>query len=508
MVEPRHSFGPFVLDAGRGLLRNGKSIAVGQRGLALLKALLDAGGGVVTKADLMERAWPGTIVEEGNLTVQIAALRKSLGTTHDGQDWIATVPRLGYRLVRPGSGSREADASVPALAVLPFANLGSDPGQDWFADGVVEDIITALSRFQSFAVVARNSSFVYKGRPVDVRQVAQDLGVRYVLEGGVRRAGERLRITAQLVDGSTGAHLWAEQFDGMTADVFDFQDRITERVAMEVEPHIHQAELARSRLERPGSIAAYDIYLQALPKISNRTASANAEAYALLTGGLALEPDNALLLSHAAWTLNHRRAMGWPPFGPDDMQKSVELARRGLQHAGGNPTVMAHCGMVLLHRGSDYDWGMAVLQSAAEANPNSLVVVTAAGIAHLHCGSVADALTLFQRALRLSPRDPFAFVPLTGIAHAQMILGDYSEALAWATRSLALNPTFDPTLWMLIAANAHLARMEEARHFLDELGRLALGVTVARIRAGQPAKDPSRMSAILDGLRLAGLAAG
>ena len=154
---------------------------------------------------------------------------------------------------------------------------------------------------------------------------------------------------------------------------------------------------------------------------------------------------------------------------------------------------MAHCGMALLHRGSDYDWGMAVLQSAAEANPNSLVVVTAAGIAHLHCGSVADALTLFQRALRLSPRDPFAFVPLTGIAHAQMILGDYSEALAWATRSLALNPTFDPTLWMLIAANAHLARMEEARHFLDELGRLALGVTVARIRAGQPAKDPSRM---------------
>ena len=190
------------------------------------------------------------------------------------------VYRIGRaRIVATGAAGQQVAKAKPtlpdkpSLAVLPFRNLSGDLEQEYFSDGVVEDIITALSRFQSFAVVARNSSFVYKGRPVDVRQVAQDLGVRYVLEGGVRRAGERLRITAQLVDGSTGAHLWAEQFDGMTADVFDFQDRITERVAMEVEPHIHQAELARSRLERPGSIAAYDIYLQALPKISNRTAS-------------------------------------------------------------------------------------------------------------------------------------------------------------------------------------------------------------------------------------------
>lgn len=204
MVEPRHSFGPFVLDAGRGLLqRDGKSVAIGQRGRALLEALLDAEGGTVTKADLMDRAWPGTIVEEGNLTVQIAALRKSLGTAPDGQEWIATVPRQGYRLIRPASAAREADAVLsakPALAVLPFANLSGDPDQDWFADGVVEDIITALSRFRSFAAIARNSSFVYKGRAVDIRQVAKELGVRYVLEGSVRRAGDRLRITAQLVE--------------------------------------------------------------------------------------------------------------------------------------------------------------------------------------------------------------------------------------------------------------------------------------------------------------------
>jgi DNA-binding winged helix-turn-helix (wHTH) protein len=170
-VEPRHSFGPFVFDAGLGLLqRDGKSITVGQRGLAILEALLDAEGGLVTKADLMERAWPGAIVEEGNLTVQIAALRKALGTAADGREWITTVPRVGYRLVHPGAASKGRGPEVsarPALAVLPFASLDGDrPGQDWFADGVADDNITALSRFRSFAVIARNSSFVYKGHTV------------------------------------------------------------------------------------------------------------------------------------------------------------------------------------------------------------------------------------------------------------------------------------------------------------------------------------------------------
>ena len=169
---------------------------------------------------------------------------------------------------------------------------------------------------------------------------------------------------------------------------------------------------------------------------------------------------------------------------------------------------MAKCGLALVQTAKEYDLGMAVLQSAAEANPNNLVVAIQAGVGHLHCGRVADALAHLHRALRLSPRDPFAFVALSGIAHAQMVLGDYPEALVWATRSLALNPTFDPALWMLIAANAHLGHMDEAHRFLSELRRIAPAVTVASIRAGQAAKDPTRVAAILDGLRLAGLAEG
>lgn len=508
MVEPLHAFGDFVLDPDRGLLRrNGESVTLGHRGLALLRALLEARGGVISKADLMERAWPDTIVEESNLTVQIASLRKALGTTPDGREWITTIPRTGYRLViaSPRAYATDMMPTRPTLAVLPFANLDGGPDQDYFADGVVHDIITALSRFKSFAVVSRQSSFGYKGSLPDVRLVAKELGVSYLLQGSVRRSGSRLRIAAQLVDGDSGIHLWARSFDGEIGDLFDFQDEITANVATLVEPRIQAAEIERSRRERSGSIAAYDIYLQALAKISTETESENAEAYTLLMKGLEAEPDNAVLLAHAAWALEHRHTMGWPPLGQDDVHECAALARRGLEHAAGDAMVMAHCGVALLQTAKDYDWAVAVLQSAAEANPNNLMVVVRAGLAHLHCGSLEEALAHFHRANRLSPGDRGAHFSLCGIADVHMIRGDYAEAITWAARALASNPNFDPTLWVLIAANAHLSRMEEARHYLRELKKLAPAVTIARIKAGQPVKDPSRIDAVLEGLRRAGL---
>ncbi|SCW86934.1 TolB amino-terminal domain-containing protein [Rhizobium mongolense subsp. loessense] len=512
MVEPFHTFGDFVLEPGRGLLRrSGKSVALGQRGLALLETLLEAQGGVVSKTHLMGRAWPDTIVEESNLTVQIAALRKALGTAPDGRDWITTIPRIGYRFVGAGGTAGEADIVFPAkptLAVLPFANVSGDPNQNYFADGAVNDVITALSRFKSFAVVSRHFSFAYKESSPDVRVVAKELGVTYILEGSVRRLGNRLRIATQLLDGGSGTHLWAQTFDGELDDIFDFQDRITESVATLIEPHIQAAEIERSRRERPGSIAAYDIYLQALAKISTECEKDNAEAYALLKQGLEAEPNNALLLAHAAWALEHRHTMGWPSLVSDDVQECAALARRGLEHAAGDAIVMAHCGVALLQTAKDYDWAVAVLQSAAKANPNNLMVVVRAGLAHLHCGSLEEALTYFHRANRLSPGDRGAHFSLCGIADVHMIRGDYSEAIVWAARALASNPNFDPTLWVLIAANAHLGREEEAQRYLRELRHVAPEVTIARIKAGQPAKDPTRIAALLEGLRKAGLVEG
>ncbi|ARQ59551.1 UNVERIFIED_ORG: TolB-like protein/Tfp pilus assembly protein PilF [Rhizobium etli] len=499
------SFAPFLYDPRTGSLwREGKPVATGPRPAALLGLLLEAEGRVVTKADLMERAWPGLAVEEGNLTVQIAALRRLLGVRADGTDWIVTVPRVGYRLPRQDEA---ASAQPPTVAVLPFVNLGGDADQDYFADGVVTDIITALARFRSFSVVSRNSAFVYKGRSIDIREVAAQLGVRYVLEGSIRREGSQVRINVQLVDGVTAANLWADHFEDGIGGMFAFQDHITERVASTVEPTIEVAEIQRSRRDRPNSLAVYDLYLRALAAIIDESMENNAVAYGLLQQALAIEPENPMILSHAAWALEHRIAMGWPWLGRDDVAECVSLARRGLQHCGGDPRVMAHCGMALVQAGKDYEGGMAVLEAAAAANPNDLFVAACSGTAALHCGDIDRALERLHRALRLGPRDPDARFSLTAIAMAELTRGNYEAAISYASRSLALNAHFDPTYWMLIAAHAHLGHINEARQFLHALEAIAPDVTLESILAGQPAKDPRRFAPVLDGLARAGMRA-
>ncbi|QFY59237.1 transcriptional regulator [Rhizobium grahamii] len=505
MVDASHAFGEFVLDPGCGLLRNGRAIALGQRGIALLEALLEERGSIVSKDALMERVWPGITVEESNLTVQVAALRKALGQAPNGQEWIATVPRVGYRFLRATTTQANVAELRPTLAVLPFSNLSGDPKQDYFADGIVDDIIAALSRFRSFAVVARDCSFAYKGSGIDVRRIAAELGVRYVLEGSIRQSGNRLRIVAELVEGQGGTHMWAQTFDGTLDEIFDFQDRITERVATLIEPLIQTAEIERSRRERPGSVAVYDIYLQALAKISTEIESDNAAAYALLMQGLAAEPDNAQLLAQATWALEHRYTMGWPALTDDDVQTCAALARRALEHGAGDAMVLAHCGVALMQTVKDYDWGLAVLQAAAESNPNNPMAVVRAGVGHLHCGNVDDALSHFHRANRFIPGDRGAHFSLCGIAHAHVVRGEYDEALYWASRALASNPNFEATLWVLIAASAHLGRMEEAHRYLAALRRLTPDITLDRIRAGQAGKYPDRIEGVLDGLRMAGV---
>lgn len=394
----------------------------------------------------------------------------------------------------------------PTVAVLPFDNMGGDSEQEYFADGVVEDIITALSRFRDFAVIARNSSFVYKGRAVDVRQVGRELGVRYVLEGSVRRARDRLRITAQLVDATTGAHLWADKFDGKLDDVFEFQDRITLKVASVAEPTIRWAEIERSRRERPDSVEAYDLYLRALPMHLSQTRDANAEAIKLLLKAIELEPNNPTFLVYAGNAMLHRSTMGWPAIGTDDTALGIELVERALANARDDAVALSLSSMMLIHNLRDYDRGLVLTQRAVETNPNNLTVMIFAGITHLHLGNVDDAIAFSEHAIRLSPSLDGAHWPLTAISHAQMIKGNYEEALVWAKRSVSANPSFVCTYWMLVAANAHLGRMDEAKRHLTTLKRLSPGVTIAQVWAAQPQKDPSRVAAILDGLRLAGVA--
>jgi TolB-like protein len=508
------AFGPFLLNPDNGtLFRDGELVAIGQKAALLLAALAMNPGQVRTKAELMDAAWPGTTVEESNLSVQIGSLRKLLGPSPSGGEWIATIPRVGYRFVgQPEATASKPDARsepvIPTLAVLPFQNMSGDPEQDYFADGVVEDIVTALSRFKSFAVMSRNSSFVYKARTVDVRQVARELGVRYVLEGSVRRAGQRLRITAQLIDGTSGAHLWADRFDGGIEDIFDVQDSITESDVGDIEPQIPQAENERARRKRPENIDDYDLYLRALSKIYTTRPEDNAEAYAQMMQAVVREPNYAPFLAGASWALLARIKSGWPALTVDDWTNCLDLARRALTDAHGDPEVLAQCAVVLVSVGHDYDRGMQITANAVEANPNNQMVLIWAGITELHCGDLEESIAHSRRAILMGSGDPAAHFPMTTIAHAQMALGNYEEALTAAERSLAVNPNFNPTYWMLIAANAQLGRLDEARHWLTKFRALAPGVTIAGILAGQPHKVPSRMAAIVDGLRLAGLEDG
>jgi adenylate cyclase len=479
------------------------------------------GDGVNIAARLEGIADPGGICVSQRVQ-EDAAGKTGMSFEDMGEQALKNIARpvRAYRVAIAGAASPAASATSqpsgimaglpdkPSLAVLPFQNMSGDAEQDYFADGIVEDIITALSRFRSFAVIARNSSFVYKGKAVDVRTVARELGVRYVLEGSVRRAGPRLRITAQLVDAATGEHLWADKFDGSLEDVFDVQDRITETVVTIVEPQIREAEIQRSRQERPGSLAAYDLYLQALPKQHAWTQEGNAEAFALLSRAIALEPNNGVFLAQALYTLQHRIVVGWPALAADDRAVARDLIQRALANARGDAAILAKCGGALMFLNRDYDLGFATTRRAVESNPNHVEVTLFAAVGSLHCGNIDEALTYFNRALRLSPADPDSHITLTGVAHAEMIRGQYAEALAVAERALAFNPNYDPTYWMLIAANAQLGHIDEARRWLARFRELVPTMTVARIKAGQIDKDPSRMAPILEGLRLAGLEEG
>ncbi|MGR9167518.1 adenylate/guanylate cyclase domain-containing protein [Rhizobium leguminosarum] len=398
-----------------------------------------------------------------------------------------------------------AHGMFPSLAVLPFENMSGDPEQEYFVDGIVEDIITALSRFKSFAVIARNSSFVYKGHAVDVRQIAKELGVRYVLEGSGRRAGNRLRISAQLVDGISGAHIWADKFDGAFEDVFDVQDRITESVVAVVEPKIQRAEIDRSRRERPESLDAYDLYLQALPDVFVSRPDANARAIVLLERSIALDPGFAPALAMTGQAYLLRVAMQFPGASNADAERALAVARAALAIVRDDAMVLSYGAFVLIHMGGDYHTGIALLRRAISENPNNAMVLQQAGVGALLGGDLGEAADYLQRALRLNPNELGTHWQLTGMAHIRMAEGRYEEALDWAMRSQAVNSGYDANHWMLIAANAYLGHMDEARKHLAALESISPGVNLARIRRGQHAIDPHRIEVLIEGMRMAGM---
>ena len=397
-----------------------------------------------------------------------------------------------------------AAPNKPSIAVLPFTNMSGDPEQEYFADGMVEDITTALSHFKELFVIARNSSFVYKNRSVDIGQVAKELGVRYVLEGSVRKSGKRVRITGQLIDAATRAHLCADRFDGAQENIFDLQDKITETVVGIVEPQIRKAEIGRSRRKRPENLDAYDLYLRALPHLYAMQPTDNSRALEFLTQAIELDRGFAPALAFAAWCYEQRLTRGWNTVCKDDPDNAIKLARAALATGSDDANAIGIAGFVLLMIGGEYEMGLSAIRRAAESNPNNVLILSHAGFAYCMAGDLQEAIACFQRARRLSPIDPGAFFFLTGEAKALLLSGRYSDAAELARRSVAIYDCWDTTYWYLAAAYGHLGRANEASKAVAKILLLSPGTTVSRI-SKLPIRDETRLAILIEGLRKAGL---
>ena len=499
-------FGPFVLDRARGqVLRGGQSLGISQRGVTLLDTLLAAGGQPVSKETLLERAWHGAIVEEGNLTVQISTLRRQLGD--EGSAMIVTVPRVGYRLIVPRPSMEtmtSATSGPPSIAVLPFDNLGDIAADGYFAEGVVDDIITALSRFRSFAVMSRSASFAFRAKGSDALARAGTLGVRYALEGSVRRRGDRLRLAAQLLDTTSGAQLWGDRYEGVAADVFAFEDRITESIVGVIEPAVRRAEIERARRKPASRLDAYDLFLRALPFIHEPGTEGHPQALMLLLRAAELDPTFALAPAHAAWLYEKRISLRETPLGSDDTADCVALARKALRLGKDDPLVRAICGWVLFRVDGDLTAVEALRQAAAE-NQNNVTILSLASsaIGMMEAGS-EEALRYTKRAYELCPGAPEAYQLVSGMGGTELERGNYEAAIEWSLKSLATFNGWLYTYITLAASYAMLDRMEDARAALKRVRELSPHLTIKLIEDGKAVKDAFAES-VIPGLRKAGL---
>jgi adenylate cyclase len=428
----------------------------------------------------MQAAWPDLAVEESNLTVQIAALRRVLGEEPGGDRWIETLPRRGYRFVGPIAKPDEPLVSTtaraaapplpdkPSIAVMPFQNLSDAPDQEYFAEGMVEEIVTALSCIKWLFVIDRNSTAVYKGRTVSVRQIAHELGVRYVLEGAVRRASNRVRITAQLIDADTGANLWAGRFDKHLQDIFQLQDDIAASVAGVIEPTLEAAETRRSVRRPTADLTAYDLYLRARPGVvSGRDKEQVLRALDLLEQAIARDPEYATALSEAAFCRFLADVNDWTNDRAKNREESLHLAGRALEASGDDALVLCAVSYVLGYFERDIQPALFLIDRALKLNPSFAIGWRGSGWLRLWAGEADIAIEHFERSLRLNPlhRGTATF----GIAVAHLFAQRLEMAAGMLQVCLKENPSWVPCHRLLAVCYAHLGRLEDARKLVNRL---------------------------------------
>ena len=532
----RYQFDNIVLDPDRReLSRGSEAITPGPQVFDLLVHLVMNRERVVSKNDLIEAVWGGRIVSDSTLTSHINAVRKAIGDTGEDQRLVRTIARKGYRFVgdvREGAASevsrpapplpaslaapfptapRKPSAEAlalpdrPSIAVLPFVNLSGDPDQEYFVDGVVDDIISALSRSRWLFVIARNSSFTYKGRTVDEKQVGRELGVRYVLEGSVRKAANRMRITGQLVDTATGTNLWSERFEGTLDDIFAVQDEMTTSIVGAIAPHLQRAEIERARHKPTASLDAHDYFLQAMAQMHRGSKEAVDEALVLFSKAIELDPNYAAALGMAAWCYFWRKVNGWMVDGTQEIAEGTRLARRAIALGMEDAVALTRASHALAILTGDLDGAIVLLDRAKMLNPNLAAAWFLGGYVRVWRGELDDAIAHFTQAIRLSPLDTEMYRMQAGMGFAHLFAGRFDEASSWATKALRNLPSFLMVVALTAASHALAGRIDEARQAIKQLRQLNPSLRASNLTDWIPIRQPQHLAIFADGLRRAGL---
>ena len=471
------------------------------------------GDGVNIAARLESLAEPGTIYVSAVARDQVGN-RLPLAFDDLGDQQVKNIPQAirVYRVKAEVPAARPVAAlplsDRPALAVLPFQNMSGDREQEYFADGMVEEITTAIARFTWLFVIARNSAFTYKGKAVDVRQVARELGVRYVLQGSVRKAGNRVRITGQLIDTATGTHLWADRFDGSLDDIFDLQDQVALRVVSAIEPRLRLIETDRASRKPTGNLDAYDLYLRALAQMYERTEEGVAEAIRLARRALELDPAFAPAMGRIAGGRQNQFVHHRIPASGTEVEEGIHMARQALAAARDDPEVLRAAGVALAALAGENETALSALDRAIELNPNYALAYAQRGLILAWFNRPDEAMAAAERGIHLSPNEPMTMPAYWAMSVAYLAARRYEEALSWADRALARNAGL-PVLRLKLSLCGHLCRREEGSECLQRLRETYPEPTVTALMRDEPkGMSPEVAGRIAEGLREAGLPEG
>ncbi|RAZ82395.1 adenylate/guanylate cyclase domain-containing protein [Mesorhizobium hawassense] len=470
------------------------------------------GDGVNIAARLEKLAEPGGVCIASNVHEQVKGKLDYAYTdlgSHQVHNIVEAVRAYRVSRAKPTSVSSTRDTPTlpekPSIAVLPFDNMSGDPEQGYFADGMVEEIITALSRTRWLFVIARNSSFTYKGRAVDIKQVGHELGVRYVLEGSVRKAASRVRITGQLIDATTGAHLWADRFDGGLEDVFDLQEEVTRNVVGAIAPKLEQAEIERAKRKPTERLDAYDHYLRGIASLHQLTRESTANALQSFYKAIELDPEFASAYGMAAWCAVMRKANGWMTDRRQETAEAERLALKAVDLGRDDAIALSRGGTALAYVVGDNNSGAAFIDRALALNPNLATTWLFSGWVRADLGDTETSLRHLATAMRMSPVDPLMFDMQNAVAVAHLFAGRFEEASSWAERSLREKPDFLGSLRFAAASYALAGRTEDAQKVVSRILGLDPGQRISNLADVVSTSRPADMALLAKGLRKAGL---